>query len=73
MLLNLSLSVVVKQAEGSDHSPQVASDLQGSHTMVGNKSNRTKEKLGTAAPLSSLNPKPSQLDSHCMSVKGQVV
>lgn len=41
VLLDVSFSVVVKQPEHSDHGPQVASNLQGSHTVIDSNSNST--------------------------------
>lgn len=41
VLLNVSFSVVVKQAERPDHGPQVASNLQGSRTVIDNKDHIT--------------------------------
>ena len=41
VLPDVSFSVVVKQVEHSDHGPQVASDLRGSHTVIDSNSNTT--------------------------------
>lgn len=50
MLLNVSFSVVVKQPERSDHGPQVASNLQSSHTIIDN-SNTTPHFCGVSEHL----------------------
>ena len=51
VLLDVSFSVVVKQTEHSDHGPQVASDLWGSHRMIDSNSNTTpQQRLQTPEP-----------------------